>query len=92
MEWVADLIVYMRDHGSKRVVPTVEAEDAWTEHVYETGRYLLLTQVDSWMTGINSNVAGKQKRTFIVYAGGAPRYREKCDEVAAAGYAGFTFR
>ena len=53
---------------------------------------MLFTQVDSWMMGINSNVPGKQKRTFIVYAGGAPKYREKCDEVAAGGYAGFTFR
>jgi hypothetical protein len=41
---------------------------------------------------INSNVAGKQKRTFIVYAGGAPKYREKCDEVAAGGYVGFAFQ
>ena len=55
-------------------------------------RRMLFTQVDSWMMGINSNVAGKQTRTFIVYAGGAPKYRESCDEVAAAGYAGFTFR
>jgi len=27
-----------------------------------------------------------------VYAGGAPKYREKCDEVVAGGYVGFTFR
>ena len=53
---------------------------------------MLLHQVDSWMTGINRNVPGKQKRTFIVYAGGAPKYREHCDEVAARGYAGFVFR
>jgi hypothetical protein len=52
---------------------------------------MLFTQVDSWMMGINSNVAGKQKRTFIVYAGGAPKYRERCDEVAARGYPGFVF-
>jgi hypothetical protein len=25
-------------------------------------------------------------------SGGAPKYREKCDEVAACGYPGFTFR
>ena len=56
--------------------------------MHDTGRRMLFTQVDSWMMGINSNVAGKQKRTFIVYAGGAPKYREKCDEVAAGGYAG----
>jgi hypothetical protein len=52
---------------------------------------MLFTQVDSWMTGINSNLPGKQTRSFIVYAGGAPKYRQRCDEVAAGGYTGFTF-
>ena len=51
---------------------------------------MLYTQVDSWMTGINSNVEGRQTRTFIVYPGGAPDYRGSCDEVAANGYAGLT--
>ena len=33
----------------------------------------------------------KKKRTFLAYAGGAPRYKQKCDEVAEAGYTGFIF-
>jgi hypothetical protein len=37
-------------------------------------------------------VAGKNKRTFMVYAGGAPKYRERCDQVAAEGYSGFAFK
>jgi hypothetical protein len=44
------------------------------------------------MMGINTNVPGKQKRTFLVYAGGAPAYRKRCDEVAAKGYEGFVLR
>jgi cation diffusion facilitator CzcD-associated flavoprotein CzcO len=89
VDWVADLIAYMRAKNYQRVVPAMEAQDAWTEHVYETGRYLLLTQVDSWMTGINQNVPGRQKRTFMAYAGGAPSYRQRCDEIAANAYEGF---
>jgi hypothetical protein len=81
----------MAERGHTRVEPTPDAEREWTEHVHDTGRRMLFTQVASWVTGINRNVAGKDTRTFIVYAGGAPRYREKCDEVAAAGYVGFTF-
>ena len=88
VDWVTALIAHMREKGHARVEATAEAEREWTEHVHDTGRRMLFTQVDSWMMGINSNVAGKQKRTFIVYAGGAPKYREKCDEVAAGGYAG----
>jgi cation diffusion facilitator CzcD-associated flavoprotein CzcO len=91
VDWVTALLAAMRARGHTRVEPTVEAEREWTQHVHDTGRRMLFTQVDSWMMGINSNVAGKDRRTFIVYAGGAPRYREKCDEVAAAGYAGFAF-
>ena len=43
----------------------------------ETGSRLLLTKVDSWMTGVNKNVPGRLKRTFMAYAGGAPKYRQK---------------
>jgi len=92
VDWVTALIAHMRERGRTRVEATAEAERDWTQHVHDSGRRMLFTQVDSWMMGINSNVAGKQKRTFIVYAGGAPKYREKCDEVAARGYEGFSFR
>jgi cation diffusion facilitator CzcD-associated flavoprotein CzcO len=92
VEWVTALIAHMREKGHVGVEATIEAEQDWTQHVHDTGRRMLFTRVDSWMMGINSNVAGKQKRRFVVYAGGAPRYREKCDEVAARGYVGFTFR
>jgi len=37
----------------------------------------------------NTNVAGKQRRTFLAYAGGAPAHRKRCDEVAAMGCEGF---
>ena len=92
VDWVTALLARMCERGHARVEATSDAEREWTQHVHDTGRRMLFTQVDSWMMGINSNVAGKDKRTFIVYAGGAPKYREKCEEVAAAGYTGFAFR
>ena len=92
VEWVTALLAHMGARGYVRVEPTPEAEGEWLQHVHETGRRMLFTRVDSWMMGINSNVPGKQTRTFLVYAGGAPRYRDKCEEAAARGYPGFTFR
>jgi cation diffusion facilitator CzcD-associated flavoprotein CzcO len=89
VEWVSELLRHMRERGLKRVEATASAEAAWTAHVHETAARLLLMQVDSWMTGINKNVAGRQKRTFMAYAGGAPKYRQKCEEVVANGYEGF---
>jgi cation diffusion facilitator CzcD-associated flavoprotein CzcO len=89
VEWVSELLRYMRERGLTRVEATASAEAAWTAHVHETAARLLLTQVDSWMTGINKNVPWRHKRTFMAYAGGAPKYRQKCDDVAARGYEGF---
>jgi len=89
VDWVTDLMRFMREHDYHKVVPTKAAEDAWTEHVYETAAGMLFAQVDSWFMGINSNIPGKQTRNFLLYAGGGPAYREKCDTVAANGYEGF---
>jgi cation diffusion facilitator CzcD-associated flavoprotein CzcO len=91
VEWVTALLRFVRGHGYRRFEATVAAEDEWTRHVQETGDRMLFTKVDSWFMGINSNVPGKQQRRFLVYAAGAPAYREKCDEVADSGYAGIEF-
>jgi cation diffusion facilitator CzcD-associated flavoprotein CzcO len=92
VDFVGEMLVYMRDKGLKRLEATREAEDEWTAHVYDTGNKLLAMQVDSWITGVNKNVVGRQKRTFMAYAGGAPKYRQKCEEVVARGYEGFALR
>jgi cation diffusion facilitator CzcD-associated flavoprotein CzcO len=92
VEWVSDVMRHMRDRKLTRIEATREAEDAWTQHTHETAERMLFTKIDSWFMGINSNIAGRQTRTFLLYAGGAPAYREKCDEVAAKGYEGFTLQ
>ncbi len=92
VEFVTDFLKYMRQRGLARLEATPEAEREWTAHVHETGARLLAMQVDSWITGVNKNVAGRQKRTFMAYAGGAPKYREKCDDVVRRGYDGFALR
>ena len=38
---------------------------------------MLYAQVDSWVTGINRNVEGKDVRRILQYQGGAPAYRER---------------
>ena len=88
VEWVTDLLRYVDEQGIERVEATVEAEAAWTQHVHETADRMLLSKVNSWFMGINSNL-GKSEPRFLLYAGGAPRYRELCDDVAAKGYEGF---
>jgi cation diffusion facilitator CzcD-associated flavoprotein CzcO len=88
VEWVTDLIRYLRDNDYERIAPTETAEDEWTKHVYDIAELTLLSKTDSWFTGVNQNLPNK-KRTFMAYAGGSPAYRAKCEEVAANGYEGF---
>ncbi len=88
VEWVTELIRYMREHGHEQVAASEAAEDEWTRHVYEIAALTLISKTDSWFTGVNQNLPLK-KRTFYAYAGGSPAYRERCDEVAARGYEGF---
>jgi cation diffusion facilitator CzcD-associated flavoprotein CzcO len=89
VEWVTDFVAYIREHGIARVNAEVAAQDAWMAHVIEANDKLLLNKTDSWFTGINRNLAHKQTRKVLLYSGGAPAYRERCEEVAANGYAGF---
>ena len=92
VDWVTALLLHMRARGYSRAEASAEAEAAWTAHVHEAAARMLFTQIDSWMTGINSNLPGRRGRTVMVYAGGAPKYRERCDQVAANDYEGFVLR
>ena len=73
--------------GLTRVEATASGVASWTDHVKALGVGLLSNEVNSWMTGINSNVEGKQTRIVARYSGSAPAYRARCDEVAAKAYA-----
>jgi cation diffusion facilitator CzcD-associated flavoprotein CzcO len=86
VDWVTGLIRYARESGLTRVEATAMGVTAWTDHVKALGVGLLSNEVNSWMTGINSNVEGKQTRIVARYSGSAPAYRAKCDEVAAQQY------
>jgi cation diffusion facilitator CzcD-associated flavoprotein CzcO len=85
-DWVTGLIRFARDRGLTRIEATSEGAAAWTGHVIASSEGLLFTEVDSWMTGINRNVEGKQTRRIMRYSGGHPAFRERCDAVAASGY------
>jgi cation diffusion facilitator CzcD-associated flavoprotein CzcO len=85
-DWVTGLIRFARDRDLTRIEATAAGAVAWTDHVIASSEGLLFTEVDSWMTGINRNVEGKQVRRIMRYSGGHPKFRERCDGVAAAGY------
>jgi cation diffusion facilitator CzcD-associated flavoprotein CzcO len=86
VEWVTGLLRFARERGLTRVEATDAGVASWTDHVKSLGVGLLSNEVDSWMTGINRNVAGKQTRIIARYSGSAPAYRARCDAVAADEY------
>ncbi len=86
VDWVTGLISFAMKKGQTRLEATPDGVKSWTDHVKALGEGLLANEVDSWMTGINSNVEGKQTRIVARYSGSAPAYRARCDEVAAKGY------
>ncbi len=86
VDWVTDLLRFMRERGLTRVDARPEGVRNWMETVRETSTGLLSNDVNSWFTGVNTNVEGKQTRRIARYSGSAPAYRARCDEVAANGY------
>ena len=88
---ISDLLQFCQDKGYTYVEPTDEAVQEWTEHVHECGKGLLINEIDSWMSGVNKNVKGKQVRTVARYSGSAVEFRKRCEECKMAGWKGMTF-
>lgn len=86
-EWITECLTWMRAHNYTVAEATQEAEDAWVTHHDETAAPNLISKTNSWYLG--SNVPGKPRRV-LSYTGGVGTYRQKCLDVAAAGYAGFS--
>ncbi|OAA59869.1 Flavin monooxygenase-like protein [Niveomyces insectorum RCEF 264] len=92
VNWTADFVAYAAAHGLTYCEATEEGMAAWTAHVHACAEGLLGNDVDSWMTGVNKNLAHKQTRTVARYTGPAPEYRRRCNEVKARNYADFVLR
>ena len=86
VNWVTELIQHMRERGFTRAEASRQAQRDWREYVVEQGKDLLRNEVDSWQTGVNINVEGRQTRIVGMYSGGQPSYRRRCEEVARDGY------
>jgi cyclohexanone monooxygenase len=86
VDWIADCLLYLREHDLETIEATVAAEDGWVETVNELADETLFPKANSWYVG--ANIPGKP-RVFLPYVGGFGRYRETCDDIAARGYEGF---
>jgi len=86
VDWIADCVGWMRDHGLEVLEAEQGAEDKWVAHVNEVAHTTLYPQANSWYMG--ANIPGKPQ-IFMPYIGGVGVYRQICNDVAAKGYEGF---
>jgi cyclohexanone monooxygenase len=89
VDWIADCLMYMRDHNLAVIEATADAEERWVAHTAEVATGTLYPKANSWYLG--SNIPGKP-RQFGVYLGGFNNYRERCNAIAQSGYEGFAMR
>ena len=85
-DWIVDCMAHMRDVDAETLEPTLEAQDAWVDHVNEVSKISLRSTCSSWYVG--ANIPGRP-RVFMPYIGGFPIYVQKCNEVQTNGYEGF---
>ena len=86
------LLRHMQEHGHTRVETRPEQVDLWTRTVIEAAEPLLMSKVDSWQTGVNRNVEGRQVRRVLGYNGNGVHFRKLTDEVTREGFKAFSFR
>ena len=91
VDWIMDLLDFMADRGFAKVDVSPKAEREWTDFVREGQSHLLMGDVKSWFTGVNSNIDGRDKPRVILYVGSAKEYRERCSLVKASHYGEFSF-
>lgn len=86
VNWIADCIRYLDDHGYAAIEATEQAVDEWGAELARRAEATLFTKANSWYMG--ANVPGKP-RVFMLFIGGFGVYLDICAEVADAGYKGF---
>jgi cation diffusion facilitator CzcD-associated flavoprotein CzcO len=93
VDWVMELLGFMRDHGYSRVEAREEAEQVWLEHAAAMADTLLIRKARSWFNGHNTNIDGREGGIArpLIYNGGAPKFRKLIRQVADEGYQQFTF-
>ena len=87
VDWVVACLEYLRKRDISEIEATPDAEVAWVAHNNEVANDHIRSSCTSWYIG--GNIEGKP-RVFMPYVGGFPVYVEKCNEIAANGYAGFS--
>ncbi|MCU1514228.1 MAG: cyclohexanone monooxygenase [Microbacteriaceae bacterium] len=87
VDYVADMLSYMREHGYDSVEVPTEAEEEWLAHLFELSEPLIRRTTRNYMAHHNADGTD----VFIPYPGGNPNYLARIYDVRDDGYRGFVF-
>ena len=85
VNWITDCMRWVDGQDSSAIEATQQAQESWVTHVNVVAGGTLYPSCNSWYLG--ANVPGKP-RVFMPLIG-YPQYVDRCNQVAADGYAGF---
>ena len=86
VDWISQCLQFLRNNKCNFIEATQKAEQDWVDEVNQVVDKTLYRTCRSWYLG--HNIPGKPS-VFMPYPG-APSYRERCEEIVANGYEGFT--
>ena len=85
VEWITDCINALKDRPGAIIEATERAEADWMDEVNSIAAQTLFPRANSWY----QSRTREGKLVFMPYVGGVGTYRERCEQIASAGYAGF---
>ncbi|HYD09260.1 MAG TPA: hypothetical protein VEA78_04080, partial [Acidimicrobiales bacterium] len=86
VEWISRCIADLDAAGQQTIEALPESAEQWVAYVNSVADLTLFSSCSSWYLG--ANIPGKP-RVFMPLPGFGP-YAMQCDQIAAAGYTGFT--
>src|SRR3546814_15492653 len=69
VDWIIAILDFMAARGFTYVDARPEAEAAWTNFVREGQKNLLMGDIKSWSTGVNTNIDGRDTPRVILSVG-----------------------
>lgn len=87
VDWIADCMRYMQDHGYGAVNPDFDTSVAWGQELDTLANMTLYPQTPSWYSG--ANIPGKPTQ-FLGHLDGAG-YHRRLAKIAANDFAGLKF-
>ena len=89
VDWCTGLLQAAMDREATRIELKPGVEVYWGKHVMEMAEKILFTRERSWFTGYNSNINREYVKRYLIYAGGAQRFREYLHQETSNGFPGF---